>query len=159
MSNVGDPGVDQLADQGRRHFVIGFDQNLAGLHVDHVGGDIRAFEIVGGDLHLLDFGLLKFLVDAGGDLAALRHYGFAALGDGEGKLVAQQTLGDLPEQLLVLDNDVAALVERAQNLGVGLQSQRAQEHRAVELALAVDADVQDNSCCRTRTPPSFRGRG
>ena len=57
---------------GRRQFVIGLDQDLAGIHVDHVGRDIRAFQIVRRDFHLFDLGLLNFLEDAVGDLAALR---------------------------------------------------------------------------------------
>ena len=36
------------------------------------------------------------------------------------KLVADQPLGNLPEQLLVLDDDVVALIKSAQNIGVGL---------------------------------------
>ncbi len=69
---VGDLGFDQLADDGRRQLVIGLDQHLAGFHVDHVGGDVGAFQIVRRDLHLLDLGLLDFFEDAVGDLAALR---------------------------------------------------------------------------------------
>ena len=52
-----DLGFDQLGDDGRRQLVVGLDQHLAGFHVDHVGGDIRAFEIVRRDFHLLDFRL------------------------------------------------------------------------------------------------------
>ena len=59
---VVDAGFDQLADDGRGQLVIGLDQHFAGRHVDHVGGDVGAFEIVGRDFHLLDLGLLDFLV-------------------------------------------------------------------------------------------------
>ena len=44
--------------------LVGVDQDFAGGHVDHVGGDVRAFEIVRRDFHLLDLGLLDFLEDA-----------------------------------------------------------------------------------------------
>ena len=75
----GDVGFDQLADDGGRDLMVGLDQHLAGFHVDDVGGDVAAFEIVGGDFHLLDFGLLQVLVNASGDLAALGDDGFPAL--------------------------------------------------------------------------------
>src|SRR5205085_2732472 len=45
-------------------------------------------------------------------------------------------------QLLVLDCDVANLVESAQNVGVGLEPQRAQKHSSVEFAFAIDADIK-----------------
>ncbi len=44
--------------------MVGFDQHFAGGHVDHVGGDISAFEIVRGNFHVLDLGLLNFAEDA-----------------------------------------------------------------------------------------------
>src|SRR5947209_14164110 len=53
-----------------------------------------------------------------------------------------KAVGNLPVELLVLDDDVIAPVERPQNIGVFLQAERTQEHRPVELALAVDADVE-----------------
>ena len=44
----------ELGDSGRGQLMIRFDENLAGRHVDHVGGDIGAFQIVGSDFHLLN---------------------------------------------------------------------------------------------------------
>jgi len=44
------------------------------FHVDHVSRDGCAFQIIGGYFHLLDLGLLQFLIDTGRDLAALRDY-------------------------------------------------------------------------------------
>ena len=58
------------------------------------------------------------------------------------ELEAQQVLGDLPEQLALADQDAVPLVEGLQDVRVGLEAQRAQEHRGQELALAVDAHVQ-----------------
>ena len=93
--------------------LIGLDQDFAGLHVDDVGGDVGAFEIVGGDFHLLDLRLLDFLEDAGGDLAALRDDRVAALG-----VMAWESFRPISasltfqKQLLVLQVDLAALVER-----------------------------------------------
>ena len=63
-------------------------------------------------------------------------------GDQLRQLQADQAVGNLPEQLLVFDRDFADVVERLEDLGVGLQAERAQEHRAIEFALAVDTDVQ-----------------
>ena len=77
-----------------------------------------------------------------GDLAALRNDGFVLGGDRFRELQTEQALGNLPEQLLVLDGDLADVVKRLENFRVGLEAQRAQEHRAVEFPLAVDADVQ-----------------
>src|ERR1035437_214982 len=139
-----DAGFDELAQHDRRQFAVGVDHDFAGGHIHHVGDDIRAFDIVGRDFHLLDLGLEEFLVERGGDLLALSHHRLAALGgDGMRKLQARQVLIHVPEQLLVADFHLADAVERAQNLFVRLQTQGAQENRAVELALAVDAHVQD----------------
>src|SRR5579883_908413 len=137
-----DSRLDELADDGRRQFVIRLDQDFAGLHIDHVRGDKRAFKIVRSDFHLLDLVLNDFLEDAVGDLAALRHDGLAALGDRMRELVPDQSFAHLPEQLLVLDNDVAGPVERAENVRIGLEAERTQKHCAVEFPFAVDTHVQ-----------------
>ncbi len=137
-----DAGFHDLGHDGRRQLVVRFDEDLTGLHIDDVGGDIRAFEIVRFDLYRVDLGLLDFLEDAVGDLLALGGDRFPALGDGVGKLVAHQGLGHLPHDLLVFEDHFAALVEGAQNVRVGFEAEGAQEHRAVELALTIDADVE-----------------
>ena len=98
-----DAGFDQLADDGRGQFLIGIDHHFAGRHIDHVGGDERAFEIVGGNFDLRDLVLDDFPHQAGGDLAALRNDGFAGLVvDGVGQLQADEILVDIPEQLCCL---------------------------------------------------------
>ncbi len=48
-----------------------------------------------------------------------------------------------PEELLVFDGDAIDGVERAENVFTGTQTKRAQKDRSQELALAVDADVED----------------
>ncbi len=68
-----DAGFDELADDGGRQFLIGVDHDFAGRHIDHVGGDESAFQIVGGHFDLRDLVLDDLLHQAGGDLAALRH--------------------------------------------------------------------------------------
>ena len=59
--------------------MIGLDQNFAGFHIDHVGRDVSAFEIVGSNFHLLDLVLLDFAEDRVGDLAALRDHLIASV--------------------------------------------------------------------------------
>ena len=92
--------------------------------------------------HLFELGLENRFVEGLGDLAALRNDGFVLGGNGFGELEADQAVGNLPEQFLVLDGDFADVVEGLQDLGVGLEPQRAQENSAVELTLAVDTNVQ-----------------
>ena len=58
------------------------------------------------------------------------------------ELHADQAVADLPEQLALLERDGGELVESANDIGIGLQAEGAQKHRAVELALAVDTDIQ-----------------
>ena len=58
------------------------------------------------------------------------------------QLHADQALVHAPEQLAVFERDGRELVERADDIGIGLQAERAQENSAVELALAVDTDIQ-----------------
>ena len=138
------PDSMSLASAGGGQFAVGVDEHFAGGHVHHVGHHVGAFQVVGGNFHLLDLGLLDFLEQRGGDLLALPHHRFAALGgDGVGELQAGQALVHVPEQLLVLDGDLADAVEGAQDLLVGLETERAQEHRTVEFPFAVDTDVQD----------------
>ncbi len=58
------------------------------------------------------------------------------------KFEADQAVVHHPEKLLVLDVDLVDAVEGPQNLLVGFEAERAQKHRAVELALAVDAHIK-----------------
>ena len=100
----------------------------------------RSFD---GHFHLRDLVLDDFLHQAGGDLAALRHHGFARLVvDGVRELQADQVVVDIPESLLSLMRTFADAVERAQDLFVGFEAKRAQKDRTVEFALAVDTYVQ-----------------
>src|SRR5262249_39666779 len=48
-----------------------------------------------------------------------------------------------PAQLVVLQADAVHTVERAQDIFVGAQAERAKEDSAQKLALAINADVQD----------------
>ncbi len=140
-------------------FLIGVDHDFAGGHVDDVGSDEGAFEIVDRDFNLRDLVLDDFLHQAGGDFAALRDNGFAGLVvNGVGKLQADQAVVNLPLKFGVLDVDFGDAIERAKNLLVGFETECAQENRTVELALTVDANVAAGSCYRIRIQPSCRGK-
>ena len=85
----------------------------------------------------------------GSDLAAGMRDFLAALLDGVRELEAYQVGRALdsgfegPVQFLVLHRDAVDGVERAEDVLVGAQAESAQEDRSQELALAVDADVED----------------
>ena len=138
-----DSGLDELGDVGGGQLLVGVDHDLAGRHVDHIGGDESALQIIGRHLDLLDARLLNLLHERRRDLLALAHDGFAAFSrDGVRKLQADEAVVHHPVKLLILNADLVHAVERPQDLLVGLQTQGAQEHRSVELALAVDAHVK-----------------
>src|SRR5579864_2100257 len=138
-----DTGFDQLGDDGGGQLLVGVDDHLAGRHVHHIRRNVGAFQIVGRDFHLLDARLLDFLHQRRRDFLALPDDGLAALGaDGVRKLEPDQAVVYYPIQLLVFDVDLVDPVERAQDLLVGLEPQRAQKHRTVELPLAVDAHIE-----------------
>ena len=142
-SKVSMPASISLLMTVGSQFLIGVDHHFAGRHIDHVGGDEGAFEIVRGNFDVRDLVLQDFAHQARGDFAALRHDGFAGLVvDGVRKLQADEVLVDIPEQFAVFDLDLADAVERAEDLLVGFETERAQKDRTVELALAVDADIE-----------------
>ena len=59
------------------------------------------------------------------------------------QLAVDQAFGKVPVQIAVAQRDALDLVEGAQNFFVRLHAQGAQENRAEELALAVDAHVEN----------------
>ena len=142
-SKVSNAGFDQLADNGGGQFLIGVDHHFAGRHIDHVGGDEGAFEIVDGDFDLRDLVLDDFRIRPA---VILRPCGTTAspafVVDGVRQLQADQVVVDLPEQFGVFDADLRDAVERAQDLLVGFETERAQKDRTVEFALAVDTYVE-----------------
>src|SRR5262245_11716030 len=58
-------------------------------------------------------------------------------------LDADQVLGNVPVQFTVRDADQIRLVERADQLLIRLESQRAKEDGPQELALSVDTHIQE----------------
>ena len=102
------------------------------------------------DFDLGDLGLLDFLHHRRRDLAAGVRDLFAALGlmlcasFRPSRLVGRSMPGSsVQNSFLSFSADAVDGVERAQNVFVGTQAQGAQENRAQELALAIDADVED----------------
>ena len=59
------------------------------------------------------------------------------------QLAVDQAVRDIPEKLAVAHRNALDLVERAQNVFIRFHAQSAQENRAQEFALAVDAHVQN----------------
>ena len=59
------------------------------------------------------------------------------------ELAVDQAFGNVPEEIAVAQRNALHLVEGAQHVFIRLHSQRAQENRAEEFALAVDADVEN----------------
>ena len=133
-----------------RDFRVRLEQHFTARGVDNVAGRPRAFQI--GCIHFdfADLRLLNILQGRSADLAAgVRHFITRLRLDVVRQLHAQQIRGlfarriQRPEQLLVADNQAIRGVESLQNVFAGTQAERAQKDRAQELALAVDAHVQN----------------
>ena len=145
----GNPCIHHLRQLVGGKLRIRFQQDLARIDVDHVSRDECAFQI--GEVGF-DFGdamLLDFLHHRRRDLAAGVHDLFAALGCNLVDQLHAQQIRRLvgprlqrPVKALVADRNAVHGIERAKDLFVGTQAQRAQENGSQELALAVDAHVQ-----------------
>ncbi len=135
-------------EHARGQGLVALEDDLTGLGVHHVGDVVRPLEVGFGDLHLRHVQLLELLHVGGGDPLA-RVYELLPLAgrvlgsvDRPRDLQAGQVLRDLPEETALPQQDLVALVEGAQDLGVGLEPDRAQEDGGEELALPIDADVE-----------------
>ncbi len=64
-----------------------------------------------------------------------------------------------PEQFFVLDANVIDVVERPQNVGIGLQTESAEEDSAIELTFTVDTDVEEVLVVVLELDPLSRGKG
>ena len=143
------PGLENLRHLVGGQLGVGFEQNFAGGGVDNVARHPRAFEIGDVDFDFADLCLLNFLQRGRVDLASRVRDLLARLRlDAVSQLHAQQ-VGRLlagrierPEQLLVSNHQPVDGVEGAQNVFAGTQTEGAQENRAQEFALAVDAHIQ-----------------
>ncbi len=119
-------------------------QHFAGGAIYQVADSVRAFEIGDSDRGMANARLHEFFVERFGDALVRRDDNLIALGmlDFFRELAVHQPFGNIPVQFAVTQSDALHLIERAQNVLIGLDSQRPQEDRAQELALAVNANIQ-----------------
>ena len=134
-----------LGDQLGVDLLAGLTVDLAGLEVDDILGEIAAIQLLFADQDLLDAVLGQLAGDARGQLFAGLDDHFAGLGVDQVvvRLHAAHALGivgHLPAGLGRLDGDL--LVERVEDLLL-VQAERIQQRRRRQLALAVDAHVDD----------------
>src|SRR5579864_8694263 len=142
-------GIENLRNLVGRELGVGFEHDFAGGGVDDVAGSPRAFEVADVNFDFGDLRLLNILQNLGIDLAAgVRDFVSRLVLDAVRELHAQQVRRLLagrierPVKFLVANHEAVHGVERAQNVFAGSQAQGAQENRAQELALAVDADIE-----------------
>src|SRR5450432_482818 len=142
--------VHDLAQLVCGNFVVRFQQDVAGIDVDHVGGGECAFQIRGIDVDFGDLGFLDFLQHCRSDLApGVGNLMTALVFNARCQLETQQVGGAFnaslqhPTQLLVLHADAVNRVERAQNVFVRAKAKRTQEDSAQKFTLAINADIQN----------------
>ena len=126
----------------------GVSSSLASRMTSPVSGSTMSaaanapFERLVGDRHRFDVGLAQRRHGVGGDLLAALHREVAGL-DVAGGAQSDQAVADRPLQRRAgAEEDTVDLVERPDDLVGAAQPEGAQEHRGEELALAVDADVE-----------------
>ena len=139
------PACVELLEILGRELVAGLDVDLAGLLVDQVVGAVAAENLLGRDQQVCEPVLGRLVGGARGDLLAGREDDLAGLAvdDVESRLLAAPLLGDerdLPAALAANVGD--AVVEGVEDL-LARQVERVEQRRHRQLALAVDADVDD----------------
>src|SRR5208283_5462154 len=144
-----DARFENLRELVGRDFGVGFEQNFAGGCVDDVACGPRAFEVGGIDFDFADLRLLNFFQNGMADLAAgVRHFIARLRLDAVRQLHANEIrrlVGcriERPEELVVANHEAVGGVEGLENVFAGAQAKGAQENRAQEFALAVDAHVE-----------------
>ena len=156
-SNSAMPASMSLASTRRRQLVVGLDQHFAGRMSTTSAAAKAPSRSLGATSTSVDLAPSGSPCRAPCVILRARRCTISspALVIAVRELEADQSRREtLPVELLVACIVTSVdLVERPQDFGVGLQPQRAQEDGAQELALAVDADVQQVLVCRTRTPP------
>jgi hypothetical protein len=121
---------------------------------------LLALEVAVLDRHFGDAGVAQRLDQRLGDALAARQRELAA---GDGHVLAGTPVDgavvDGPQDTFALQVQGVDRVERAQHLVGVAQAEGPQEHRAEELALAVDAHVQQVLAVVLETRPTSRGTG
>ncbi len=130
-------------DDARRDLLIGFQNYFAGGRVDHIGGGEGPLELGVRHLDRLDAGCLQRSHRRTRDLLARTHH-FVVAGQHHvrGRPAPDERLADLPAQRAPLHLERVDRVERPDDLVRAAQPKRAQEHGRQELALPIDADVE-----------------
>ena len=147
-------------DDARLERLVGLEDDLAGRRIDDVGGGKGAFELGVGDFDRLHAGLLQRGDRGGVDLLAGAGDGVAAGLQLLGGAHADQAVGDGPGRSSpFLKCRLIDRVEAPDDLVGAAQAEGAEEDGRQELALAVDADVEQVLRVGTRTPPTSRGTG
>src|SRR6202012_5221547 len=143
--DFGDAGFAERLPEFRRKRLVRFEQDFAGLAIDDVGDAVGAFEVGQSGTNLRDLGLDEFLEEIFGDalVRADDHFFGLRIADFVRQLAIDDTGRNIPEEILVAKRNALDLIEGAEDVFVGLHSERAQEDRAEEFALAIDADVEN----------------
>src|SRR6185295_5690332 len=130
-------------DDARLERLIGLEDDLTGRRIDDVRGGVRAFELGVRDLDGFDVRALQRLDRVLGDLLARLHREVLARHDDVARRAqADEAVGDRPVDRAVLQVQLVDRVEAPDDLVGAAQAERAEEDRGQELALAVDADVE-----------------
>ncbi len=128
-------------DDARRQLLVRLEQHLTGAGIDDVAGGVGAGQRLVGDFDVGHAGLAQPLEVRLGDLLALADADVADL-DVTARALPDQAVGDRPLLRVVAQVHGVDAVERTDDLVGAAQPEGAQEHRGEELALAVDADVE-----------------
>ena len=153
---LGEAHVEGLDIVGQEHLEVGLEEGLVGFHehftsaqVDDVLQEDGPIQHLAGDRDFLETGLLKVLQEALADLLVLGEQHFLGLGvlDVLVALLAQEVVGNRHGELALLQEEGRRGVEVTEHglVGVevlGKEAQGAHERGAQELALAVDAGVE-----------------
>src|SRR6202041_3768896 len=123
----------------------GLKQHFSGLPVHKFAYGDCALKVSNADLDLGDTRLHQLLVERLGNALVSANQGFTQIRmlDLPGKLAVHQPFRRVPEKIAVAKRNPLDLEESAQHIFIGLDAQGAQENRAQELALAVDAHVEN----------------
>ncbi len=140
-----DARLVQLFQIFGRNFVTGLDVDFAGAFVDQVIGAVAAIDFLGRDQQRGQAVLFRLVGGAGADLVTGGEHDFAriAIDNVKGRLQAAPgfgQIGNLPAAFAAHEGHL--VVEVTQNF-LGGQAQRIEQRRDRQLALAVDADVDD----------------
>ncbi len=141
-----DAALAQLVELGLDQLLVALQQHLAGALVDDVARRDLARELVHVDRQAVDAGVDELADRTLGELAVLLDQGFLGLGvlDVARRALAKQELVVHLARVLLLrvEVDQLGVVEVVEQL-LGRVAESAQQHGRVQLAAAIDADVED----------------